>query len=74
MLIGCRYDYFGERYWVQKKAGMEVMDSDIEGFLFWKRLRQKQVIGLLEDIPPGIYEVSTQIIEHARGKLGKAVR
>lgn len=56
----------------QKKTGMEVMDSDVEGiFILEKAQTKNKLFELLEDIPPEYIEVSTQIIEHAREKLGK---
>ena len=57
----------------QKKAGMSVEASSVEGvFILEKSQTKNKLMQLLEDIPEVYIEISTQIIEYAKQTLGKS--
>lgn len=58
----------------QKKAGMSVEASSVEGvFILEKSQTKNKLMQLLEDIPEVYIEISTQIIEYAKQTLGKSL-
>lgn len=57
-----------------KKPDMEICDDRVEGIFTLKKAQTKnKLFELLEDIPTEYIDISTQIIEYAREKLGKTL-
>ena len=58
----------------QKKPGMEVDASLVEGiFTLEKSQTKNKLVQLLEDIPEIYIEITSQIVDHAKETLGKSL-